>query len=291
MPKLIPFYLLPASWGLKGLSREEAQASYELEGYDLDRKMAEIRYKEDDELKKVLLKIDLSHGRISQIQYEIGLLPDDLDVVGRAKAILAIRRNHDDISHRQFDEMAMELDFPKTSLERKIAQSEILRKYGEISDYDHEIVVAKLKFPPKSPGLKRAILEIDFAHDRITEYDLESENVRIDHPKETNERCLALLEVDHRHGKVKEFEYQKEKATLNEEPWIDVIDHGFNPDQGVNGVYFEFDWNDHWIIFLRSNGYRGATDAEVIDHWFADVCRANGTGLDDGKVVPFSGMM
>jgi len=54
-----------------------------------------------------------------------------------------------------------------------------------------------------------------------------------------------------------------------------VINASFNPKEGINGVYFEFDWNAQWIEFLRINGYIGHTDEQIVDDWFADVCRSH----------------
>ena len=44
----VPFTLLPASWGLKGKTREIAQAEYERTGYDLEVKILEIKQEDID---------------------------------------------------------------------------------------------------------------------------------------------------------------------------------------------------------------------------------------------------
>jgi len=69
--KLIPFNLMPGSWGLKGKTREIAKAEYELEGYELKKKLLEI--KSDDlsekELKKKFIDLDFEFGKVDKITH------------------------------------------------------------------------------------------------------------------------------------------------------------------------------------------------------------------------------
>ena len=67
----IPFKLLPGSWGLKGKTREIAQAEYELTGYELETKILSIRHEdlESDDYKKKLAEIDMRYNRITKEQY------------------------------------------------------------------------------------------------------------------------------------------------------------------------------------------------------------------------------
>jgi len=100
--RLIPFGWLPAAWGMKGKTRERAQAEYELEGeelvrelvkldyvglerdlkfieldfeygqkteYDRDRAIAELTLK-DNELAIRLLEIDFAERKLSDAEYE-----------------------------------------------------------------------------------------------------------------------------------------------------------------------------------------------------------------------------
>ena len=71
----------------------------------------------------------------------------------------------------------------------------------------------------------------------------------------------------------------KEIATANKEPWIAVLDTHVNMDNIRNG-FFELDWNEYFVLQLRSNGYQGATDEEVVDLWFGELCR--NIGSDEG---------
>lgn len=71
--RLIPFHWLPASWGLKGRVRDEAEAAYYLEGEELKTRLEEIHleYLPDDDPKKLKahLKQRLRDGEIDQHEY------------------------------------------------------------------------------------------------------------------------------------------------------------------------------------------------------------------------------
>lgn len=67
--RLIPFSFMPASWGLKGKSRERAEAEYYYEGEDLEYKLLEIDATNDDDLKLKKLELDLNKEKITESQY------------------------------------------------------------------------------------------------------------------------------------------------------------------------------------------------------------------------------
>lgn len=64
----------------------------------------------------------------------------------------------------------------------------------------------------------------------------------------------------------------KELATEKKEPWISVLNTHINKDNVRNG-FFELDWNEYFVLQLRKAGYRGATDEEIVDLWFQELCR------------------
>lgn len=185
MARLIPFRFTPASWGLVGNAYLEAEAHYNLKGEELDRRLLEIRVKDD---------------------------PDGFN-------------------------------------KWKLGLVDIEQRYGKLSEYD------------------AALRRVEITHPLGVEHD------------------LAVLDINHKYGKVTDIEYQKTHAILRNEPWVCIVNSGFDPSQGVEGVFFEFDWNEQWIEFLRNHGYTGHTDEQVIDEWFSDVCRSQQVNTD---TVPFS---
>lgn len=73
----------------------------------------------------------------------------------------------------------------------------------------------------------------------------------------------------------------KEAATAKKEPYIAVLNTHINKDNIRNG-FFELDWNDYFVLKLREAGYTGATDEEIVDAWFTDLCKdvAQQEGID-----------
>jgi hypothetical protein len=71
----------------------------------------------------------------------------------------------------------------------------------------------------------------------------------------------------------------KEIATEKKEPWVAVLETHVNKENVRNG-FFELDWNEFFVLQLRSAGYTGSTDEEIVDQWFNELCR--NVGADEG---------
>lgn len=90
--------------------------------------------------------------------------------------------------------------------------------------------------------------------------------------EDETQRALANLELDHRDGKITDREYAKGAATLNKEPWVDVLNMDFTKKTSLEGS-FELDWNEFFVEKLKSEGYLGATPDIIVNSWFMEVCR------------------
>lgn len=67
----------------------------------------------------------------------------------------------------------------------------------------------------------------------------------------------------------------KEQATLNNEPYVNVVGMDIDPED-INSGAFELDWNDKFVLNLIKAGYKirdDDTDAQIVDRWFQTVCR------------------
>lgn len=64
----------------------------------------------------------------------------------------------------------------------------------------------------------------------------------------------------------------KEVATERGEPWVSVLDMDIDMEDIASGS-FELDWNDYFVTRLLKAGYKGKTDADIVDQWFQTVCR------------------
>lgn len=73
----------------------------------------------------------------------------------------------------------------------------------------------------------------------------------------------------------------KELATEKKEPWVAVLDTHVNKENIKNG-FFELDWNEYFVLQLRTAGYKGTTDEEIVDAWFSELCKNVGSesGVD-----------
>jgi len=108
----IPFNLLPASWGLKGKSRQIAEAEYYLSGYELDIKLAEIEHGTDNaQFDKHKILINRQYHRIDQ--YTADVLLSELEHAGNENAAgltkLDIDLKYDRISQQDFDRKRADL--------------------------------------------------------------------------------------------------------------------------------------------------------------------------------------
>lgn len=84
---------------------------------------------------------------------------------------------------------------------------------------------------------------------------------------------LELLEIKKRYDSITENEYDKQKATLEGNPWMTVINSDYDHEEGLGGLTFEFDWNDHFVEFLRENKFEGLTDEDVVENYFNELCK------------------
>lgn len=95
--------------------------------------------------------------------------------------------------------------------------------------------------------------------------------------KKEAEEALAAAREAERIAKLS----PKELATERKEPWVGVLETHVNKENVRNG-FFELDWNEYFVVQLRSAGYTGETDEEVVDIWFMNLCRNIGSeeGID-----------
>jgi len=68
---------------------------------------------------------------------------------------------------------------------------------------------------------------------------------------------------------------EKEKATLNNEPYVNILRMEIDPNDVNNGA-FELDWNDLFVARLMKAGYKQRpddTDQIIVERWFEYTCR------------------
>ena len=106
----IPFGWLPASWGLKGKSRELAEAEYHLSGYDLDVAKARIGHGIDSpEFTKSVINLDCQYGKISEYERDCKLASLLRDEPVRVIGQLDVDLKHNRISQQEYDRKRADL--------------------------------------------------------------------------------------------------------------------------------------------------------------------------------------
>ncbi len=73
--------------------------------------------------------------------------------------------------------------------------------------------------------------------------------------------------------RLKDEKLEKELATINEEPWVKVINVTMADPKDPSTGFFELDWNEKFVDSLIEAGYSGRTAEETVDMWFNDLCR------------------
>lgn len=103
MPK-IPFEWMPGAWGLKGRTRDIAQAEYELTGYDLEKKLLEIKQDELDEKDfcRKMLDLKFKHKVITEAEYARGMVDLIEDTKQRELATVELNWKEKTISELEY---------------------------------------------------------------------------------------------------------------------------------------------------------------------------------------------
>jgi hypothetical protein len=101
---------------------------------------------------------------------------------------------------------------------------------------------------------------LEEAVDKTAEQERESERARQEAEKAKENEETAKLSP-------------KDRATKLKEPWVGVLNTHINKDNIRNG-FFELDWNDHFVLKLKQEGYGfdGDKDEEIVDRWFRELC-------------------
>jgi len=90
--------------------------------------------------------------------------------------------------------------------------------------------------------------------------------------KDDVKKAIASLELDYEEGKIPQLEYEKKRATLRNEPWVNVVNMDFSKGSSLEGS-FELDWNEPFVEKLKSEGYSAPSSDLIVNQWFMEICR------------------
>lgn len=190
----------------------------------------------------------------------------------------------------ELDDTLVDIKYKDDTKALTIAKLKNQKKHKKINDteYNNQYSVLTLT----GDDLKCELLRQQWTNDEMSlrQYNIGIASIRVTPGVEFD---LAVLGIDLDSNLITKVEYDKQSATVRGEPYICIIDSNYKPDEKLDGLYFEFDWNDLWITELKEAGYTGFTDDQLVQRWFSDVCKSvsdseHGDGLDDGQPLPFN---
>jgi hypothetical protein len=266
--RLIPFDWLPANWGLTGSRRARAHAEYYLDGEDLAYRLLDIDYpdlsdKECDwqmEYRTDKLKLDYRYHKIGEFEYGLGIIENDVKL---------------------------------SEVERERSIAKYLNKFGRLSAEELEYKLFDLSYEVKdTEAYQRERLKLDIRFGKKTEEQADRELLDIRFAdKNSIDYKIGQLAIDLKFGKLTQDQHDKQVATLNKEPWFNMIgaDHKIRGDNAQLAI--ELDWNDLFIQYLEDKGWTGRTPDEIVDKWFEEAMRQmlqidDPEAIDDGTSDP-----
>jgi len=162
---------------------------------------------------------------------------------------------------------------------RAIAQAEYY-----LTGYDLDVELAKIEHGPDSAEFTKAVLAIDLRYGKISAYD---RDIRLSEIEFTDDVALTLakLAIDLKHNRISPQEHERKVADAKNEPYMAMPKISWDPKDPTQ-TYFELDYNEAFVEFLRGNGYAG-TDEDCINRWLNDVCNSiiGEMGQADGDFV------
>lgn len=161
---------------------------------------------------------------------------------------------------------------------------DIARAEYELSGLDLDMRLAEIHHDdPKAQKLAQLDARLKHKAIDLYDYDVEYNRVRLEGDAQLDE---VLLNIDLKHHRISKQEHDRKLADLRGEPWVAMPDMKWDPADPTKS-YFQLDYNDHFVTYLRANNYQGTTDEQVVERWLNDVCRSVAQEMqeEDGSFV------
>ncbi len=135
---LIPFNILPFTWGMKGKTRDIAHAEYYLSDYELDMRLNEINLT-GTELANANLATKRKWDKISEYEFDVGF--NQINLTGKELENASL-----DVSMKYAIITKQDYDVRKVRLNGTISEiAEIEFQHGLISEKDHDYKIAEIR--------------------------------------------------------------------------------------------------------------------------------------------------
>lgn len=151
MAKKLPFWIIPAHWGLSGKAKEIAKINYSYDGYEADIRLAPLTYLTEYEIEKALVEIDVKYNKIKELEFDLKVLDIDLKYKRitsdeHALKVIETRYNHHDMKEYDYDSALIEI-MPDGDAKR-MAAIEFSFKYHEITEREYSKELYTLRKEP-----------------------------------------------------------------------------------------------------------------------------------------------
>lgn len=140
MAKKLPFWIIPAHWGLSGKAKEIAKINYYYDGYEADIRCAPFVYLTEYESDKAIVDIEKKYSKITELEYDLKIL----DVEFKHKRITEGERNSTSLELRYKHNAIREKDYDAEKVElmedgdaKRVAALEYAFKYHEITEREY----------------------------------------------------------------------------------------------------------------------------------------------------------
>lgn len=149
--RLLPFWIVPAHWGLSGKAKEIAKAYYYNDDYEADLKVAELTYLTPYEVDVAQLDIKKKYGVIDLLKYLIEQAAIELKYSKITREqydvkVLDAKLSTDTITQKEYDMEIIEL-MPDGD-DKRLKAIEYAYKYDEITQQEYSKEIYTLRKEP-----------------------------------------------------------------------------------------------------------------------------------------------
>ncbi|EON7637185.1 hypothetical protein FOI42_RS01930 [Escherichia coli] len=149
--RLLPFWMVPAHWGLSGKAKEIAKAYYYNDDYEADLKVAELTYLTEYEVDVAQLDIKKKYGVVDTLKYLIEQAAVELKYSKITREeydlkVLDAKLSTDTITQKEYDMEVIEL-MPEGD-DKRLKAIEYAYKYDEITQQEYSKEIYTLRKEP-----------------------------------------------------------------------------------------------------------------------------------------------
>lgn len=164
-------------------------------------------------------------------------------------------------------------------LSRQENELSIKHRWGKLTDEEYNKKMYELRrdtiqndWRLDDNQRKDLLIRLNYKNGLMSEYDYQL--YLIDRISDSKEQKIAKAKLECEHGMITETERDRRIADARQEPFFTCIGGKTVETNGSLGMILEFDFNDKFVESLRAQGVLGRTEDDVVNNWWADVCRS-----------------